>query len=65
MRGDKEPVFILPLQLPWITPACAGISGKDICVPPTQGDHPRMRGDKVACRSFAISAKGSPPHARG
>ena len=48
-----------------ITPACAGKSSTDRCVPVVLWDHPRMRGEKQRPERPATAAQGSPPHARG
>ena len=48
-----------------ITPACAGKSPKPSLKQLRIGDHPRMRGEKLALCACCESWKGSPPHARG
>ena len=48
-----------------ITPACAGKSMNFSFLLAFYRDHPRLRGEKLAVRRFAISCIGSPPLARG
>ena len=48
-----------------ITPAYAGKSGKVNFVGKTQGDHPRLCGEKRAVRIHAPHVPGSPPPMRG
>ena len=48
-----------------ITPACAGKSFFTGLEHLSDGDHPRMRGEKFSPNPEAYKTKGSPPHARG
>ena len=48
-----------------ITPACAGKRSLLDSVGAAQGDHPRMRGEKIRLARTGYTALGSPPHARG
>ena len=48
-----------------ITPACAGKSIDEAHHAVTDGDHPRMRGEKLSFLQPCPSSGGSPPHARG
>ena len=48
-----------------ITPACAGKRAVVDREGAADGDHPRMRGEKIAANDLAADVEGSPPHARG
>ena len=48
-----------------ITPACAGKSSEHMRKFGTNGDHPRVCGEKLFCRQFRTFFLGSPPHVRG
>ena len=48
-----------------ITPACAGKSKKAPALTKSEGDHPRLRGEKFARADIMSRNAGSPPLARG
>ena len=48
-----------------ITPAHAGKSSSVFCLLFVIRDHPRTRGEKLACCASCSSGLGSPPHTRG
>ena len=64
VRGKVPPAGKNP-DLPGITPACAGKSGR--CRRPAfrSEDHPRMCGEKKTPYLQGIMDEGSPPHVRG
>ena len=64
MRG-KEVIDYKEAKTLRITPACAGKSVLDLLLMRTNGDHPRMCGEKNSGRIFAAIISGSPPHVRG
>ena len=63
-RGRRTELLGDPLRRR-ITPACAGKTCPEGNAPPSQTDHPRMRGEDCAIKFFGIRFWGSPPHARG
>ena len=48
-----------------ITPACAGKSSSEFAFSESEGDHPRLRGEKASGTNLLKSLPGSPPLARG
>mgnify|MGYP006973066104 CR=1 FL=1 len=64
VRG-KVPLAGAALSMGWITPACAGKSVHRSGLHRTEGDHPRMCGEKRVCRVRGRQLPGSPPHVRG
>ena len=63
-RGKDAEVRVALAQLR-ITPACAGKSAQKCWKTCLNGDHPRVRGEKVDDRHFYDFHAGSPPRARG
>ena len=47
------------------TPACAGITPRDLGMAINVQAHPRMRGDHCLTAASALAGTGPPPHARG
>ena len=64
VRGKAAiPVRLVPAAR--ITPACAGKRGRGIQRRITQGDHPRVCGEKSPAHSCSGPSWGSPPRVRG
>ena len=64
MRG-KGGALSSAASFPRITPACAGKSSAHTQKSGTNGDHPRMCGEKLKDENAQILPCGSPPHVRG
>ena len=61
-KGLLLPPLVSPVR---ITPACAGKSIAGFPVSLSDGDHPRLRGEKRIGADGGAGAEGSPPLARG
>jgi len=57
--------YNLPIQVSWITPACAGNTHAGGLVDDRQRDHPRVRGEHTSPAVGSKGDAGSPPRARG
>ena len=64
MRGKEQRFSYTQLQAR-ITPACAGKSSEHMRKSGTNGDHPRMCGEKFRAYAKIWNEWGSPPHVRG
>ena len=64
MRG-KARLTAAPYQQHGITPAYAGKSDIETTNTDTDGDHPRVCGEKVSIRQAVVNSRGSPPRMRG
>ena len=65
MCGEKTNMPELKGMSVWITPACAGKSGRTYINCNSYEDHPRMCGEKADFPVACPRCRGSPPHVRG
>ena len=61
-KGDKMRLLMFNHR---ITPAYAGKSPARAGLPPANGDHPRLRGEKNVRAAMRLKIPGSPPLTRG
>ena len=63
-RG-KDVISFTNIFRPGITPACAGKRRAEMKIIHCDGDHPRVRGEKLRGQRTEVKPVGSPPRARG